>query len=195
MDKRLLRRSLLQTRQSLGEEDWRKKSDRICAHLQASPYFTQAKTILAYFSSRQEPDLSPLFEGTQRWGFPRCVEKLLFWHLWQPGEALQKGMFGIFEPHPDLATLEPQQVDLLLVPCVGCDRRGYRLGYGGGYYDRLLASPEWQNKPTIGIVFDVAFLPELPVDSWDKPLDAICTEMGLFEAEACTIATETQRSF
>lgn len=181
MDKRQLRRRLMQTRQSLSLGDWREKSDRICAHLQAFPRFATAITRLAYFSSRQEPDLSPLFGDGRRWGFPRCVEKSLLWHAWKPGEALSQGMFGIFEPHAALALLEPQQVDLLLVPCVGCDRLGYRLGYGGGYYDRLLASPDWQNKPTIGIVFDFAFLPQLPVDAWDKPLDAICTEQGIFE--------------
>jgi len=164
----------------MTKEDWQKKSDRVCTQLQSSSRFTQAKTILAYFSFRQEPDLNPLFTDTQHsWGFPRCVGQSLLWHRWQHGEALQTGAYGIFEPHANSPTLEPDDVDLILVPAVACDRQGYRLGYGGGFYDRLLSSAEWRSKPTIGIIFDFAFLPQLPIDGWDQPLKGVCTETGL----------------
>ncbi|MEB3281923.1 MAG: 5-formyltetrahydrofolate cyclo-ligase [Lyngbya sp.] len=187
--KNQLRRELLQIRQSMLAEDWREKSDRICSHLQTLPRFQQAKTILAYVSFRQEPDLSRLFaetsrEGTKIWGFPRCVEKSLIWHQWKPGELLQTGAYGIWEPSADLPMISASQVDLILVPAVACDRRGYRLGYGGGYYDRMFSCPEWQSIPTIGIVFDFAYFTELPIEDWDRPLNAICTEVGLkFKAE------------
>ena len=179
MEKVELRRSLIKQRQSMLPEEWREKSDRISNYLQSSPLFTQAKTILAYFSFRQEPDLSILFSDRRKWGFPRCVGNSLSWHLWKPAEPLQKGNFGIFEPYPDLPTLNPNEVDLILVPAVACDVRGYRLGYGGGYYDRLLSSPEWRSKPTIGIVFEFAYLPQLPVQEWDMQLNGVCTEVGL----------------
>jgi 5-formyltetrahydrofolate cyclo-ligase len=175
-----LRRSLLKTRQSMPVEEWREKSDRICFHLQSSPLFTQSQTILAYFSFRQEPDLSPLFKNTKHcWGFARCVDKSLSWHSWKPGEPLQTGAYGIFEPLSDSPGLQPHEVDLILVPTVACDVRGYRLGYGGGFYDRMLSSPAWQAKLTIGIVFEFADLPQLPVDDWDKQLHGVCTEIGL----------------
>ena len=179
MEKSQLRQSLLKTRQSMPVEEWREKCDRICTHLQSAPLFTPAQTILAYFSFRQEPDLSQLVDDKRRWGFPRCVGDSLFWHIWKPGEPLTKGNYGILEPHPDLPTLNAHEVDLILVPSVACDRRGYRLGYGGGYYDRLLSSPEWASKPTIGIVFEFAYLPQLPVEEWDIQLNGVCTEMGL----------------
>lgn len=175
-----LRRSLLKARQDMPQEKWRHKSDRIITHLQASPLFTSAQTILAYFSFRQEPDLSPLFTDTHhRWGFPRCVGNSLIWHNWKPSDTLQIGAYGILEPNPDAPTLPPAEIDLIFVPAVACDAQGYRLGYGGGYYDRLLSSSEWTTKPTIGIVFDFAYLPQLPIDPWDKPLQAVCTETGL----------------
>lgn len=165
-------------------EDWRAKSDRLCLQLQIAPLLTEAKTILAYFSFRQEPDLTPLItQASDRvWGFPRCVGKSLIWHVWSPTSSLplQSGGYGIQEPHPDCPTLEADQVDLILVPAVACDRQGYRLGYGGGFYDRLLSDPAWASKPTIGIVFDFAHLPQLPTDAWDQPLTAVCTEAGLF---------------
>ena len=163
----------------MSAEEWRSKSDRICAHLQSSPLFTSAKTILAYFSFRQEPDLSRLFtDSSRRWGFSRCVGDALSWHIWNPGDTLQKGSFGILEPNSAVPKLESAEVDLILVPAVACDERGYRLGYGGGFYDRMLSSAEWVSKPTIGIVFEFAYLPQLPIDNWDKPLQAVCTEMG-----------------
>lgn len=92
---------------------------------------------------------------------------------------MEKGAYGIFEPHPDSPALQPNEIDLILVPAVACDRQGYRLGYGGGFYDRMLSSPEWLAKPTIGIVFEFAYLTELPIDSWDRPLKAICTETSV----------------
>ncbi|MDF0551544.1 5-formyltetrahydrofolate cyclo-ligase [Kamptonema sp. UHCC 0994] len=174
-----LRRSHLKTRQSLSVQAWKQKSDRLCTHIQHSPLFTQAQTILAYFTYRQEPDLTPLFTIPKKWGFPRCSGNQLSWHNWTPGDNLQTGKFGILEPYPDSPILEPSAVDLILVPAVACDTQGYRLGYGGGYYDRMLSLPEWASKPAIGIIFEFACLAELPIDSWDRPLHGFCTETGL----------------
>lgn len=172
-----LRRSLLRQRRSLSPTEWQAKSDRICKQLQSFSPYQEAKTILAYFSFRQEPDLSSLFTNKDRcWGFPRCVGKSLSWHLWQPGEKLIQGKFGILEPASDAPTISASEVDLILVPAVAGDRQGYRLGYGGGFYDRLLTSPLWQHIPTIGIVFEFAYCSQLPADIWDVKLSYICTE-------------------
>ncbi|MGH2415038.1 MAG: 5-formyltetrahydrofolate cyclo-ligase [Microcystaceae cyanobacterium] len=174
--KAVLRQLLLKKRRSLPQSTWREKSDRLCYRLQSLLLFQSAKTILAYFSFRQEPDLSSLFTAHRKWGFPRCVGECLVWHTWKPGDKLQKGVYGIQEPHPDLPILNPSEIDLILVPAVACDHQGYRLGYGGGFYDRMLNSPEWESTSTIGIVFDFAYLPELPIDPWDKRLSTICTD-------------------
>ncbi|MDJ0773447.1 MAG: 5-formyltetrahydrofolate cyclo-ligase [Mastigocoleus sp. MO_167.B18] len=180
-----LRQSVIATRKSLTAQEWRRKSNVICSHLQNSAYLIKAQTILAYFSFRQEPDLSTLFlnrldtKSDKVWGFPRCIGKSLHWYHWKYNDPVINGNYGIVEPHPELPKINSQEVDLILVPCVACDRRGYRLGYGGGYYDRLLSSPEWEMIPTIGIVFDFAYLPQIPVEDWDRPLKGICTEKGL----------------
>ena len=188
MEKTALRRSFLAARRAMPTEVWQQQSRQLCDRLQASPLFMQAQTVLAYFSVRQEPDLSPLLTISKTWGFPRCVGQALVWHTWSAQDSLplQVGAFGIREPHPKAPTLQPDQVDLLLVPAVACDRRGYRLGYGGGFYDRLLSTPEWANKPTIGLVFDFGLVPQLPTDPWDCPLTAICTEVELFFSADCS---------
>lgn len=179
MEKAELRLNLLKTRQSMLVEEWREKSDRISNHLLNSPLLSDSKTILAYFSFRQEPDLGRLFTSKHRWGFPRCVGNSLKFHLYTDKNSLKTGAYGISEPHADTPTINPDEVDLIIVPSVACDFQGYRLGYGGGYYDRLLSSQEWAIKPTIGIVFANAYLQQLPIQAWDKPLQNVCTETGL----------------
>lgn len=161
---------------------WQTKSQKICQHLQHFSRFIQSHTILIYMGVRQEPDLTGLLSLRQQWGLSRCVGKALSWHIWSPmtSPPLPRNKYGIPEPHADAPLLTPEQVDLLLLPAVACDRRGYRLGYGGGFYDRLLSQPEWANIPTIGITFHFAYLPELPIDTWDLPLQAVCTEEGVF---------------
>ena len=177
-----MRRSLLRARQAIPPHLWRQKSDRICAHLQNWPAFQQSRVTLAYCSFRREPDLSNLLSLRRYWGLPRCEGKSLVWHRWFPSGSspLQTGTYGIPEPHPHSPQVDPEQVDLILVPAVACDVKGYRLGYGGGYYDKMLSSSIWMHKLTIGVVFEYARLPTIPRQAWDKRLKGICTESGLF---------------
>jgi 5-formyltetrahydrofolate cyclo-ligase len=181
MDKPTLRSHLLRQRRALPSAEWQQKSQQLCLHLQTCSQFIQAETVLAYFSIRQEPDLSWLFSLPKTWGFPRCVGQDLVWHTWSP--HLQGvppvGAFGIPEPPAQAPLISPEQADLILVPAVACDRRGYRLGYGGGFYDRLLAHPAWATHLTLGMTFADSHITELPIDEWDKPLRGVCTEAGV----------------
>ncbi len=175
-----LRKKMLAQRRALSVDEWRMKSDRISQILSDDPEFRSAQTVLAYFSTRQEPDLSHLFAQNlgQTFGFPLCEGNNLLWRQWRLGDLLVAGKFGIQEPDRVADIILPEQVDLMLVPCVGCDPAGYRCGYGGGFYDRLLAKPEWRSVRTIGIAFDFAVVEEMPIDPWDQPLDRICTDQG-----------------
>ena len=177
LDKSALRNKILQQRQSLSILEWQTKSHSICDRLKASALFQEAQTVLAYFNFRQEVDLSALFNLNKNWAFPSCVGKSLVWHLWQPGDDLQVGRYGIKEPLSTATVISPSAADLILIPTVACDRRKYRLGYGGGFYDRLLS--QYSTIPNIGIVFDFAYLDRLPEDSWDVKLDFICSENSL----------------
>jgi len=101
-------------------------------------------------------------------------QRTLKFHVWYPGCPMEEDAYGIPKPK-GTDTFEPT---LLFLPCVGYGPGGYRLGYGGGFYDRTLS--ELSPKPfTVGLGFANAFLPDLAPEPHDVPLDAILNENGL----------------
>jgi len=101
------------------------------------------------------------------------VHKTLVFHAWYPGCRMEEDAYGIPKPK-DTEVIVPT---LLFVPCVGYGPGGYRLGYGGGFYDRTLAT--LQPRPfTVGLGYTNAFLPEFEPEAHDLPLDAILNENG-----------------
>ncbi|MGE0230594.1 MAG: 5-formyltetrahydrofolate cyclo-ligase [Flavobacteriaceae bacterium] len=130
-----------------------------------------------------ELDPLPLMARLARRGFrvgiPRVVAKneALAFHRWSPGDVCRRGAFGIREPSPARAPLDP---DIFLVPLAAFDRRGYRIGYGGGFYDRTLeAAARARSILTIGIGYSVQEIAQVPAEPHDVALDAILTERGL----------------
>jgi 5-formyltetrahydrofolate cyclo-ligase len=97
----------------------------------------------------------------------------LVFHRWHPGAAMVEGPFGARIP----AAGEPMVPQVVIVPLVGFDSRGYRLGYGGGFYDRTLAGLRAAGTLlAIGFAYAAQELPEVPIDGFDEPLDMIVTE-------------------
>lgn len=102
------------------------------------------------------------------------ASKTLSFHAWYPGCPMEEDAYGIPKPK-DTERVTPT---LLLVPCVGWGPGGYRLGYGGGFYDRTLAS--YQPKPTtVGLGYSIGWLPTLQPEPHDEPLDTILSETGV----------------
>jgi 5-formyltetrahydrofolate cyclo-ligase len=103
----------------------------------------------------------------------------LTFRAWAPGEPTGRGIWDI---HIPLETAPELQPDVLLVPMLAFDRRGYRLGYGGGFYDRTLAELRKLKPVTaIGVAYAEQELPEVPISEFDEPLDWILTERGVIE--------------
>jgi 5,10-methenyltetrahydrofolate synthetase len=107
----------------------------------------------------------------------------LVFREWHPGVALAKGPLDI--PYPvGSRELEPRAV---LLPMNGWDAQGYRLGYGGGFFDRTLAAA--RAKPlVIGVGYEMARLPTIRPQSWDVPLDYVVTERGVYRRDAGALA-------
>jgi 5-formyltetrahydrofolate cyclo-ligase len=142
-------------------------------------------TIGIYWPIRGEIDLRELARrhvaAGGKVGLPVVVQKAApveFWR-WQPGVALKKGIWNIPIP-PERQLVQPS---LLVVPLVGFDRERYRLGYGGGFYDRTLAAAQPRPR-TIGIALADAELPSIYPQPHDIPMDVIVTDQFTFPAPA-----------
>ena len=102
------------------------------------------------------------------------VHKTMRFHAWYPGCPMEEDAYGIPKPK-DTEVLKPT---LLFVACLGYAPGGYRLGYGGGFYDRMLATL-WPHPVTVGLGFAPGFLPDFEPEPHDLPLDAILNDHGV----------------
>jgi len=101
----------------------------------------------------------------------------LEYRAWQPGEPLEPDLCRI--PAPRGPALAPCQLGLVLVPALGFDRQGIRLGSGGGWYDRLRADPAWRAVPALAVLPAACLVEQLPRDPWDVPFDGWLDERGV----------------
>ena len=177
--KRHLRKRCRQVRDELGEAFRAQASEDICRRIRAWAGFPSAGVVFTYLPIRAETDLRPLFDASPasiRWAIPRVVEtpvRSLAFHLYDP-DRLISHRYGMLEPDPSLPRLSPEQADLILVPGLAFSPAGHRLGYGAGYYDRLLALPG--HPPTLGACFQALLLDDLPHQPHDRPVDFLVTD-------------------
>jgi len=112
--------------------------------------------------------------------YPRIQDNTLqFSHVRNAAVDFRMGTYNIPEPAPECPALLISDIDVLIVPSVAFTEHGDRLGQGGGYYDRVLGDPAFRGV-SIGLAFAIQIVAELPSDSWDKRVDWIATEEGLF---------------
>ena len=146
-----------------------------------------AHIVSAYLPMRTELDAIPLLQALADAGLMTALpvvvarDTTLQFRGWTPGGATVPAGFGTGEPPPDNPTVEP---DLLLVPLLAFDRHGWRLGYGGGYYDRTLralrrSAAGRRATHAVGIAFDEQEIDAVPHLDYDERLDAILTPAGL----------------
>lgn len=167
-------------------EAWR---GRIDAHLErAFPGLARAELAFCW-PIRGEYDARHLARRLREAGATTALpvvvapRRPLIFREWHPGVELARGPLGI--PYPvDSRTLEPQAV---LLPMNGWDDAGYRLGYGGGFFDRTLAAAT--KKPlVIGVSHELARLPTIHPQGWDIPVDYVVTERGVYRRDEGTLA-------
>lgn len=151
-------------------------------HLAAWLIFQQAQTVMAYMAFGNEINLMPLMNqhSDKRWIMPRTrmkPEPHLTLHPYDPTRLVQH-RYGMLEPDASLPVIEPSALDLVLVPGVAFDRRGYRLGFGSGFYDRFLPRV---TATTVGIVYEALVVDQVPNDKFDQPVKFLACEAGICE--------------
>ena len=151
----------------------------ICAHLETLIRQRGGSVVLAYRAVHHEPKLSLLVRALPDVDFLTTRANaggLLTLHPYSSATILNR--YGILEPPSDAPTLEPVAVQLALVPGLLFTRSGARLGYGGGFYDRTLAT--LQPRPvTVGLGYTNGWLPDLEPQAHDIPLDALLNDNGV----------------
>ena len=134
---------------------------------------------MAYAPARNEVDPMPFVRSLWRRAlpvaFPAVEDREIVPRLAAKEEDLVPGPFGILQPRTGAAPVDPQELSVVLVPAIAYDRRGYRLGYGGGYYDRFLPRLG-RAAVTAGLVYDALLLAELPAEGHDRPVQWVLTE-------------------
>ena len=176
---------MIEWRSSLSDKEAREKSERIARAVRALPEYKGARTILFYVSAKpNEVDTLFLIRKALSEGVKALVpvtdferSKLLISELKDMAE-LAPARFGLLEPCPDsIRPADASEADVIIVPGVAFDRQCRRIGFGGGYYDRLLADG---GAVSIALGYEGQIVERVPTDSNDVPVDIIVTESRVY---------------
>jgi 5-formyltetrahydrofolate cyclo-ligase len=144
--------------------------------------------VAGYWPLAGEIDPRPLMRRLADQGARLCLPvmqgagKPLLFRAWRDGDQLGSGAFGVSEPVESAAPCDP---DVILLPLVGADLDGHRMGFGQGFYDRTLCSLRMRRRVlAVGLAHSVQIVPVLPVEPHDECLDALITERGFYPIKA-----------
>ncbi len=183
-EKSAQREACLARRRALPPEVRSDRSADICRWLETLPQLQAAQTILSYAATRDEVDLSCFHRWAQAQG------KRLAFPISYPGGVMEAavpcaaedwsvGRYGLRVPVRERSVLlAPEELDAVLVPCVGFDAAGGRIGHGAGYYDRYL--PFCTHAAAIAVAFEVQRAPRIALEPTDRPMNTVVTENGVF---------------
>lgn len=169
--------------ENLNDKEKARLLDRIFQSFSLAFTPKAGTTVAGYWPMGSEVDCKPLLDHLWSMECRMCLPYLtggedMVFRLWRPGDTLKPNIYGIGEPLPSAESIDP---DIVIVPLVSFDRRGHRLGYGAGYYDRALARLRKRKSVTvIGLALEMQQVNELPIAKYDQPLDMVATEDRLY---------------
>jgi 5-formyltetrahydrofolate cyclo-ligase len=190
----ILRKQLRTARRALSRAQQRCASEQLARRISSHPVFLRSQHIALYMAEDGEIDVQLLILIAERMG-KRCYLPVLHPlghnHLWfaryQSGNHLRKNYFDLAEPTIDKTRLKPWALDLVLMPLVGFDRKGNRLGMGGGFYDRTFAflNHTPRNKPRAPVLMGVAHQCQetagLKREAWDVAFNYVATDKEIIK--------------
>ena len=174
---------MLAVRRQIPHASMASASLSVARHFADHPILAFAPSFAGYRAMRGELDVMEIFNLMARFNKQTalpCVtpEKSLIYRAWKPADPLTRHALGMEEPVGEAPEIIPE---IILVPLMAFDGEGYRLGYGGGYYDRTMHGMRTHEKPPlfIGVGFSMQEVDLVPTDERDAPLDGILTELGV----------------
>ena len=175
--KKIIRKQVLESRSNLSSEERKRKSREIEQQLFSLPEFRKSRTILFFASFRSEVETGDMIRRALAMGkqivLPKVKGKeLALFRITDFDRDVAPGAWDIPEPTTG-APSNLKDIDLIIVPGAAFDEKGNRLGYGAGFYDKLLSD---YRKITVALAFETQIVPTVPVDQHDIPIQKIVTE-------------------
>ncbi len=177
--KKELRLQIKKMLQSLSKMEYEQQSFEIARNLYEQEEWKQAKMIGITISISSEVNTYPIIRRAWLEGksiaVPKCFPKENVMHFYElkAFTQLENVFRDLYEPNLNITTLvKPNEMDCLIVPGLAFNKSGYRLGFGGGYYDRYLVQ---YNGPTVSLAFDCQIIEDIPKESHDLPVSKIIT--------------------
>ncbi len=185
-----MRAEVLKRRDSIPLDQKLQKDAAIKKSLFDLEEFIKAKCVLMYVSFRTEVDTFEQLEGILNLGKQLVVplvdskQKTLTLYEIKKTSELEPGYMDILEPKvSEVRKVKLNDIDIIVIPGTGFDTKGNRLGYGGGYYDRLLADAD-NHIPTIALAFEEQIVDEIPAEPHDIKMDIIVTDERVIKTKA-----------
>ncbi|MCW4386270.1 5-formyltetrahydrofolate cyclo-ligase [Salinibacterium sp. SYSU T00001] len=188
--KRAMRAELRERRRIMTSSEVENATEQFTLHLTHLTERLAAKYVAAYLPNPDEPNIRPWLDWAHTRGIRVLLpisrdDGLLDWVVGD-GESEVQGQFGVPEAVGEvLGPIAINEVDLIIVPAASVDRTGMRMGWGRGYYDRMLGSME-QRPPVYAVVFDSELVDEVPGEVHDRPVDGAVTPSGIVELQPST---------
>lgn len=181
MDKKSLRKAMILKRKEMSDAERMEKSRKIQHNLFSLEDYKKSNFIFTFISTQEEVDTHNIIKDSisngKRVGVPITVpegRKLLVSEIYDFDKELEMGFYDILAPKKEfIREVPPSIVDLVIVPGLIFSRKGYRVGYGGGYYDRFLSNLDVLK---VGVCFHMQLQDEVPIDRYDIPVDIIVTD-------------------
>lgn len=191
-DKTQLRRVLRNRRRALADQEQCSHRTALAQRFIRCRFLLRYQRIAIYLSN--DGELDPSLLAARAWDTGKKLflpvlrgdsKQALWFAAYHSGDQLLRNRFGIYEPKlTSHAPVPPWSIDLMLLPLVGFDTKGNRLGMGGGFYDRTLAylnqRSVWRKPMLLGVAHECQKLTNIEVQSWDVPLDGIITEQNFY---------------
>ncbi|RLL44904.1 5-formyltetrahydrofolate cyclo-ligase [Oceanobacillus piezotolerans] len=185
MNKADIRQNIIKKLKNVSETERNRVDAKLFEELISSSYWKNAKRIGVTVSNGFEWNTKPIIEEGWKQGKAMCVPKcyptlkeLKFFEL-EKFDQLEIVYYNLQEPKPsETIEVKKNEMDLIIVPGIVFDRRGYRIGFGGGYYDRFLAN---YKKHTVSILHSLQLMDEIPVDEHDIAINTLITEKGFVD--------------
>lgn len=181
-EKKELRKRCIERMNALPQDYCLEADEKIFSEILALPEYRSAKKVFCFVGMQAEIQTSALIETMlaekKEVAVPRCAGKgIMHAHRIYSLAELSPGTMGILEPSAEAPVLAPDELDLILLPCVTASRAGARLGYGGGFYDRYLPkSPAFRAL----LIRERMLSDEIPLEPHDQRVDALITETAVF---------------